>query len=559
MHSTLARSLLILFIFPSLYLCARAQATQKTGTAMITGRVLAGDKPMPDVPVLLLPGEMGPERRAVARTFTDADGTYRLTNVPAGRYSIAPIAPTMTGTGDGMFGLPGRSLIISEGETIDKIDFNLTRGGVVTGRVTDADGRPVIEERVQLAPVGNQERSGSSFGGNPNMFQTDDRGIYRIFGVPPGRYTVSVGVAPEYAMNRGTVLKRGYYQLTFYPSETDVKRATIIEVTEGGELKDVDIKLGRPSQTYAVSGRLVDADTGLSVSGITIGYGSYYQQERSVTAFGYSQGRTDSQGRFTIEGVLPGRYAAFVWSGNEMDSYSEPVPFQVLDSDVGKLEIKMRRGGSISGFAQIEGAADKKVLARLQQVFLGASVQSNGISAPVDKQVKINPDGSFRVTGLPPGKVVIHQYGNTQDKEIKLLRVERDGTPQLEGIELAPGGDVANVRLVFEYGSASLRGQVRIENGTLPEGVRLFVLVEKPGEESRTRGSNIAQVDARGRFLLVGLSTGDYQIKLLAMVPNGTRLQLPEVKQNVSVTNGIEAETTIVLDLSGKPEGNNNQ
>jgi protocatechuate 3,4-dioxygenase beta subunit len=526
---------------------------------MITGRVTAGDKPVPDIPVLLLPGDYGPDRRAVARTTTDADGTYRLTNVPAGRFNVSPIAPTMTGPGDGMLGMMGRSLIISEGETVDKIDFTLTRGGVVTGRITDAEGKPVIEERVQLTPANNQERGRYGFYTNSVMFQTDDRGIYRIYGIPAGRYTISVGVAPEYGMSRGGILRRGYYQLTFYPGETDAKKAAVIEVTEGGELKDIDIKLGRQSQTFTVSGRLIDADTGNPLSGIPIGYGSYRPEEKRVMAVGYNQPRTDSRGRFSIEGVLPGRYAAFVWGGGETESYGEPVAFQVTDADVGNVELKMRRGGSISGFAQIEGTTDKKILARLQQLLIGVSVQSNGISPPIDRNVKINADGSFRIMGLSPGKVMLFQYGDGRERELRLARVERDGTPQPEGIELAPGAEVTNIRVVFEYGSASLRGQVRIENGTLPEGVRLFILIEKPGDEPRARGSNFAPVDARGRFLFEGLSTGDYQLILRAMVPNGVRIKLPEVKQNISLSNGMEAETTLVLDLSDKAEGNNNQ
>ena len=51
-----------------------------------------------------------------------------------------------------MFG-QGRVLNLSANEAVEGIDFKLTRGGVITGRITDADGRPVIEERISLIAV----------------------------------------------------------------------------------------------------------------------------------------------------------------------------------------------------------------------------------------------------------------------------------------------------------------------------------------------------------------------------------------------------------------------
>jgi plasmid stabilization system protein ParE len=49
------------------------------------------------------------------------------------------------------FGDTGKTVTIAEGETVEKIDFSLVRGGVITGRVTDADGAPVIGQRINLA------------------------------------------------------------------------------------------------------------------------------------------------------------------------------------------------------------------------------------------------------------------------------------------------------------------------------------------------------------------------------------------------------------------------
>ena len=75
---------------------------------------------------------------------------------------------------------------------------------------------------------------------------TDDRGVYRAFGLPPGKYKVSVGES-----DRGTKSSREYFKETFYPSVTDAAKATVIEVTEGSVTNDVDIVMGRPVATFS--------------------------------------------------------------------------------------------------------------------------------------------------------------------------------------------------------------------------------------------------------------------------------------------------------------------
>jgi protocatechuate 3,4-dioxygenase beta subunit len=548
---SLARHLFTLLAFFSISLCALAQSTQKAGTGVLTGRITVGDKAVQGVTVTAVPGEYMPDRREAARSTTDYEGNYRLMGLPAGRYTVTPLAPTLISPSDNMYGGAGRFVIVGEGESIEKIDFALTRAGVITGRITDADGKPVIEERLQLNSADNSNRSRFGAYSNPFMYQTDDRGVYRIYGLPPGRYTLSVGVAPDDGMVRVGALRRGYYQRTFYPGETDIKRAGIIEVTEGGEVRDIDIKLGQRSQSFTIAGRVVDADTGRPLSNLLIGYGTYDQNAKRMTSFGFGQVRTDARGQFKLEGLVPGRFAAFVWSENE--TYSDPAPFEITDADISGLELKLRRGATISGIAQIEGTADKSVLARLSQLSLGASIQTSNLAPPGTRQVTISADGTFRMTGLPPGRASLFIYGYPQPKDIKLARVERDGTPQPTGIEVTPGAEIGNVRVIFEYGSGSVRGQLRVENGTLPEDARTFVFIQKPGDDPNARPVGYSQADVRGRFIVDGLPAGDYVITVRVQLPPvAGRGRLVMAKENVTVSNGMETEATVVLDLTDK-------
>lgn len=562
-----SRLLLILLTLLSFSVCALAQSAQKTGTGVITGRIMVADKPAPGVVVVAAPGEQGANRRETARATTDYEGNYRLMGLPAGRYNIMPLAPTLVSLSEGMYGGVGRFVLLGEGETVEKIDFALMRAGVITGRITDADGKPVIEERVQLNAVDNT--SGNPYGrySNPFMYQTDDRGVYRLYGIPPGRYTLSVGISQDEGMVRVGAVRRGYYQRTFYPGETDVKKAAVIEVTEGSEVKDIDIKLGRPAQSFTVAGRVVDAESGQPVPNQIVGYGTYDAQARQMNGFGYGDLRTNARGEFRIEGVVPGRFAAFVWSeaGN---SYSDPVIFEVTDADVAGLEIKLKRGASVSGIAQLEGTTDKNVLARLSKLSIVALVRGKSLGPPGNQQATINPDGSFRLTGLPPGRLSFFISGGQTVKDIKIVRVERDGAPQPGGIEITPGAEITGVRLVFEYGGGTIRGQVRFENGTLPEGSRIFVSAERPGTGGDGAQPVVVQAqplayslaDARGRFILEGLATGDYQVVVRAQLPPFQgRGRLVTGRQSVTVSNGTETEVTVILDLTDKGPGGQEQ
>ena len=78
-------------------------------------------------------------------------------------------------------------MVVGEDENVEDINFSLVRGGVITGKVTDADGHPVILQQVSLFPA-DAFASNAPNNHNVQIFpssnvQTDDRGIYRMYGL----------------------------------------------------------------------------------------------------------------------------------------------------------------------------------------------------------------------------------------------------------------------------------------------------------------------------------------------------------------------------------------
>jgi protocatechuate 3,4-dioxygenase beta subunit len=556
---SLARAAFILAALVTPTLRADAQAPRAQGTAVITGRVTVGGRGAAGVTLALYRLEFGLDRSAITSGKTDAEGNYRLTNVPAGRFNVLALAPAYIGPSEGPFGL-GRVVNVAEGEAVEKLDFALVRGGVITGRVRDADGSPVIGERVQLNPSGQQVNQRGFFNVNPFMYETDDRGVYRLYGIAPGKYTVSVGEGGEEGGGRFGYAGRGYYQRTYYPDTGDASKATVIEIGEGTEVTNADITVGRKSRSFVATGRVVD-ESGKPVAGAQVGIGSLVNDGKDMGGIGWGS-LTDTQGRFRLDGLLPGRYATFVWTEGNAEGYSEAVKFEVTDGDVSGLELVLRRGATLSGVAVIEGTTDPKVLARLSQLSIAVGVQADGLQVPNFGSVRIAPDGSFRATGLQPGKARVYMASYPTPANLVLSRVERDGVPTQE-IEIAPGANVSGLRVVFEYGGGSIRGQVKIENGPLPDGARLSVNARRRGDEAGLGYmSHGTEVDARGRFVIEGLPAGEYELTLetyFQSAPPSPSMFPPNVKQTVSVANDIASDVTLTLDLNARRTGGSNE
>jgi protocatechuate 3,4-dioxygenase beta subunit len=550
---------LLLFV-----IAASAQTAASKATGTITGRVSVGAQPAPGVDVLLKAGgnpsptdflQSGPATTAT----TDADGNYRLTGVAPGSYRVVAYAPAHVAEGDTNPFTPGKPVNVAEGETVENINFSLTRGGVVTGTVTDPDGRAVIAESVKaykLDANGKRQKSNAmalDFAG----WQTDDRGVYRIYGLEPGRYIVAAGPSSEDAMVRmGGASSGAYYQRTFYPDVADESKAKIIEVKSGDEAENVDIKLARTgrNKTFAATGRVIEAENGKPVPGMMVGYSI---TKEGSASFGFGNSASNSQGEFRLEGLTPNSYQAFVVGLEQSENYGEPVSFEVGEGDVSGLEIRMHLGASISGVAAIEGATDAKLREKLAKIQVFARpVESGGqmvFSNITGGTGQIAADGTFKLGGVRPGKVQLMANTFMADKGFSLLRVEQNGV-EVKEIQLNAGDRVAGVRMIFAYGTASIAGRVDVRGGTLPVNARLGVRAVREGASDGGFNSSFADVDSRGQFLIEGLSQGSYRLKLESYGASGEVVKLPKVEQLVNVTGSNRQEVSLVLDLS-KREG----
>lgn len=437
----------LLLLLPYAAAPARAQDSS-AGAGSISGRVSADGRAAAGVTLVLRSAAPETTGTLVSRATTDGEGRFRINGVAAGRYNLAPFMPAFVAqTEAGDYGPPGKTLSLKHGEAAEGLDFVLTRGGVISGRVTDADGRPVIATRVRLLRVEAGERFSLVTPSTPAMLETDDRGAYRIYGVPHGQYILVAGESAESGVIRAGG-RRGFYRRTFYPNSPDEWGAETVSVTPGGEVSGIDIALGRMAQTYDATGRIIDAKSNQAVPDAAFAYVAVREDGRLSDALGHGL-RSGPGGEFRIGNLLPGKYAAFVSSDGRGNFYSDPVFFEVSTKEVSGLEIRVLRGSSLSGMVTVEGAGDAAALSKLTEVPLGAFMYQTELSDRGTFQRRLNPDGTFGLSGLRPGRLRVALDDSLAARGFTLLRVERNGGEQSADIEIAPDAQVTGVRIVL--------------------------------------------------------------------------------------------------------------
>jgi hypothetical protein len=532
---------------------ASAQSPNPKPNGSISGRVTIDGKAAAGIPVAAVAGETVNRRDASGKAVSDVEGYYLISGLAASQYQVWTLTPAMIaepGTGPAYFSYSGnlKTIVLGANEDVQGVDLKLIRGAVITGRVTTADNKPVIGERISLQML---DPNGSArFGtvGSPydDMYQTDDRGIYRIFGLQPGRYKVSVGYDPADGMRRGQ-----RYQKTFYPDTTDASKAAIVELKEADEAGHVDIKVDAAPPTYVVSGRVIDTASSLPIPKAGVSFMIAPKGAGPPTpSFGI---QADERGQFSFSGVSPGRYAAYATSrfygGN---FYGDPVYFEVVDKDLTGIELKTVPGLSLSGVVVGDGMSTKDLLALLPRLRVEASSNATNDQAHSGGDSAIAPDGTFQIDGLRPGRVSINvsNLGMGMARPT-IARIEHDGIGLNQGFDIEQS--VSGLRVVVNFGTGVIRGTVRLEGDTAIADVQMYVNYKREG----SRDAANVQVDARGHFLIKSLSPGTYEVTVMVRDarPSPTNRPAPPQKQSVNVTNGSESEVTFVVDLRPTPGG----
>lgn len=533
---------------------ATAQSDSKPRpTGSISGRITNHGKPAAGIPVAAVAGQSVNQRDAPARAYSDIDGNYQITGLKDGEYQVWTMTPSMvadpaTSPNYSSYAGAAKSVLLGADESVTGVDLKIIRGAVITGRVTNADNKPVIEERVklQLLDANGNPRFGTIGSAYDQMYQTDDRGVYRVFDLPPGRYRVSVG----YDAATDGLTRAHRYDQTFYLDPTDQTKPAIVELSEGDEARNIDIRVGATATTFSVSGRVIDAETGLPIGKAGVSF-SMVSRDKNNRAPGITI-QSDDSGQFQFQGFAPGHYLvtpnARSYGGGNF--YGDPVSFEVTDKDVTGLEVRTVPGLTLSGYVSATGLSTKELMSVLPNLV----IMANGLTPantemPSGGRSTIAPDGTFEIGGLRPGPVSM--WITTQRPSAlrtNINRMERDGVPVNQNFEMRES--LSGLHVEIDYGTGVVRGTVKLEGSEVPiTDSRMSVSCKREG----ARDGNpvqFAQVDARGHFVMTNLGPGRFEFTLV-ISGLGPRppLSIPPQKHIVNITNGEETEVTFIVNL----------
>ena len=235
----------------------RDNAPPPSGTAKIAGRVIAAET---GAPVRRAQINLNSQDARVSRTIaTDSEGNYEIAGLPPGRYRLrvskGGFVPLEYGQARAFEA--GNRSTLPTGRSLNKIDFSLPRGSVITGRITDEYGDALTDVQVQALRYQfvNGERQLVNAG---RTERTNDLGEYRLFGLMPGDYVIHATLREGPAVMRDAAEQTGYPG-TYYPGVADVGQAQAVTVTIGQELTSIAFPLV-PAKFAQVSGIVMSSD-----------------------------------------------------------------------------------------------------------------------------------------------------------------------------------------------------------------------------------------------------------------------------------------------------------
>jgi Carboxypeptidase regulatory-like domain len=473
--------------------------TPRLGTGAIRGRVVRADTGEPLRRVQIRIDEWSAkDQSGPASTMTDAQGRYELTQLPAGTYHLKATRGGYVEMGYGQR-RPferGRPVEVAEGAVLEHIDFAMSLGGVVTGRVVDEMGEAVAQASVSLARRRYVDGERQLVGQNGTS--TDDRGEFRIFGVPPGEYVM---VARFEMMEFGS-RDRVRYVPTYYPGTSIASEAQRVTVAAGQEASGIVIPLARAATT-TVRGS-VRASGQTAVGPFTF-----------ITAREIGGPRADGQmamatvardGSFNIAGLLPGTYLVEARSMSEKEFASREV---VVDgSDVTGISLVLSEGVTARGRIVFDTETPPEGL-RPSAVFVVSTLldhQSGGMGTSGAPPVA-RDNWTFELHGLR-GRGFLRAGTLTDDWQLK--RVRREGV-DVTDTPLDFSSDIDNIEIQLTNRVTSVSGGVSDDRNAVALDATVIVFVDDDGKWGpHSRFIESARPDQHGQFKIRGLPPGKY-------------------------------------------------
>lgn len=370
------RALLLFFV------SVAVTSTVATGTGRVTGNVSAQGKAMAAMLVVAMSSGSGQKKSAL----TNAEGNYSI-NLSPGSYLLSVVDSTYV-LDDGGFGC---KLAETKNDSSLTIDFSLTKGGVISGAVSDALGQPLVGGHVFFEIAEKSFAQPCLIAGQDDLL-TDDQGEFRIIGLPTGVYRIGIGGAEHRDIGKPL----GPFRKTYYPGVSKRDSAKAIELLAGQEAKLPKFSALTSAETFSAEIKSLDDDTGEALPGIE------FDVAIMVNGFAVNktQLRTEAEGTVHVSNLDPGQYKVLsaVRNGETATRNCSPTSFEIVDRDLKDIIVRCSGTGvSLSGKVTINetsAATDFDCAIALKE---GSDLL--GRESPT-YAVRLGPRGLFTINGL---------------------------------------------------------------------------------------------------------------------------------------------------------------
>jgi hypothetical protein len=546
-----------------------AKLSERPNGAM-TGRVMnsAGEPLVGAVAYVVPVGGFGSSQSAPV----DSNGNFRVDGLETRIYRVSAsmpgyITPPQPGTAEPSYYHTG-----------DSVALTMIKGAVISGTVTGPNG-PVVATGVRALRVRDDEGKALS---SPIVMRerlTDDRGAYRIYGLPAGAYLISAGGPVRF----GGIFPSAFDSdtPTYFPSATRDTASEII--VRNGEEATADIQYrGEPG--HSISGNvtgMVQPQTQIPV-GSTVFLIDVRDRSMAMSA----PASSFNNYTFSFYGVPDGEYELYASQSlpPSRDFLRSSARRVTVRGDVTGLNLILAPLASIEGQLVLEndpkaGCAKRRETAARETIIFARRYEAetkppgnatsktpplpevtllfaNSVTESVPDAMRTFSmrnleSGQYRIDPRAPASgwyIRSIAIGPAQTARNSNLAVARDG------ITLRSGEHLSGLTVTITEGAAGLRGHITAPEGQpVPAGLRIYLVpAERESAENVLRFFE-APADADGRFAIDNIAPGRYWM-IARLADDGDPAKVKAIRRESALRIRVLREAEVLKkEISFKP------